>query len=151
MQLEEILAEWDKDVEINYTELGEEARKIPRLHAKYLRMLTMEKLTLKQLESKFKKFKFTKQQYYLDGPSNMAEFEQKKKEWKTVPEIQRTIPRTLVDGYLEVDEDIDTMKLRLELAQTKIDALDFIMKSIMQRSYLINNMITWQQWNGGGK
>lgn len=151
MKLEEILAAWDEDSKIDSTELGEEARKIPRLHAKYLRWLSTEKMTLRSLESEYRRFRFEKQQYYIEGPENIQEYEEKQKLWKTVPNRQRTVLRTAVDDHLDADIDVDTLRLKKELCQTKIEALEMIMSEIMYRNNKISSMIQWEQWKGGGK
>jgi len=151
MQLEEYLSTWDTDTLMNYDECGQEARKIPILHAKYLRWLSLEKLTLKQLDIQYKKLCYDKYDFFKNGSANIADFAEKSKNWKVLPEKNKTIPIGVIDQMIEVDEDVVNLKMRKELCQTKIEALEYIMKQIMTRSYVINNMITWQQWNGGGK
>ena len=38
MTLDEVLEEWHKDSQLDRTELGEEALKIPQLHSKYYKL-----------------------------------------------------------------------------------------------------------------
>ena len=54
MTLEEIQQHWDRDSEVDRTELGNEATKIPQLHSKYFKMFSTERLKLKQMEGKAK-------------------------------------------------------------------------------------------------
>ena len=149
MQLEEILAEWDVDKEMDSTELGEEARRIPRLHAKYLRYLMTEKTVLRQLESAHRRLLIEKQEYYVDGAANIAEYEQKKIIWKTVPAKGKRYIRSTVEQFFAVDDDVDTSRLTKETSQIKIEALEIIMKSIFTRGYLVSNQIDWAKWKGG--
>ena len=64
MQLDDILSEWRKDAEIDRTELGEEALKIPQLHSKYYNIYSKERLQLRRLESELKVLQKLKYEYY---------------------------------------------------------------------------------------
>ena len=50
MKLEEIQELWNRDREIDYTELGTESIRIPLIHDKYLKIFTQEKIRLKSVE-----------------------------------------------------------------------------------------------------
>ena len=52
MKLDQLVEEWGKDVNIDRTELGDEALNIPKLHHKYRTLLIDEKLVLKNLKNK---------------------------------------------------------------------------------------------------
>ena len=47
MNLEEIQELWNRDREIDYTELGTESIRIPQIHDKYLKIIQMKELNLK--------------------------------------------------------------------------------------------------------
>ena len=49
MKLEEIHEQWSKDCEMSPFELGSEALKVPKLHSKYLRYFSEEKMILKKI------------------------------------------------------------------------------------------------------
>jgi hypothetical protein len=51
MKLEQIFAEWEKDSNIDQTELGEESLKISKLHHKYFQILTYERVQHRKLEA----------------------------------------------------------------------------------------------------
>ena len=50
MKLEEIQELWNRDREIDYTELGTESIRIPQIHDKYLKIYTDERIKLKGLD-----------------------------------------------------------------------------------------------------
>ena len=50
MTLQEIQTLWSKDAEIDRTDLGEEASKIPQIHSKYFKIFSTERLKLRQME-----------------------------------------------------------------------------------------------------
>ena len=60
MKLDDIYVEWGTDSEIDSTELGNEALKIPKLHNKYFKIYTHEKLILRKFETQFKQLKLLK-------------------------------------------------------------------------------------------
>jgi hypothetical protein len=55
LKLEDIQELWHKDSEINYTELGTESISIPRIHDKYLKIFTDERIRLKGFEFELSK------------------------------------------------------------------------------------------------
>ena len=66
MTLEDIFELWSKDCDIDRTELGEESLKIAQLHAKYFKIFSTERLSLRKLQSDLKvlkKYKYDSIQY----------------------------------------------------------------------------------------
>ena len=57
MTIDEILENWQVDVKIDKTELGDEALNIPKLHHKYYQIYVKEKLILRKQESEMKQLK----------------------------------------------------------------------------------------------
>ena len=53
MKLSELQEEWVKDAPIDQTNLGQEAARVPTLHAKYLSILSKTKLQLRKAESDY--------------------------------------------------------------------------------------------------
>jgi hypothetical protein len=51
---------------------------------------------------------------------------------------------------MEADEDLCTIILKISYQQEKIECLESIIKSIMNRGYLIKNAIEWQKFTMGG-
>ena len=51
MKIEDIFELWQTDTNIDRTELGDEALKIPKLHHKYFQIYSAEKLLLKKYEA----------------------------------------------------------------------------------------------------
>lgn len=78
MKLDDIYQEWEKDSEINRSELGDEALRIPKLHHKYFKIFTQERLILRKLEFDLKQVKLEKFEFFTQGPTP----EQHEKGWK---------------------------------------------------------------------
>ena len=51
MKFEEIFSNWEKDSEIDKTNLAEESLRIPKLHHKYYTMFVAERSVLRKLEA----------------------------------------------------------------------------------------------------
>jgi len=60
MNIEEIMKLWEEDTNIDKTEIGDEAIKVPKLHSKYYNILIKEKLLLRKLEAEMKQLKLDK-------------------------------------------------------------------------------------------
>jgi len=142
MTLEQIIDNWKKDSPIRGDELGEEAGNVAILHQRYLEWFTKERLTLRKLESDMKKLKLEKWEHYIQGPSK----ETKEKGWK-IP-ARGAVIKSDAGLYIDADDDINTLQLKIDYQKEKVDALESIIKMINNRGYAIKNMIDYLQWSG---
>lgn len=140
MTLEEILESWENDCVVDKTELAEESLKIPGLHSKYLKILSTEKLKLKKLESDHKILKLEKYEFYTQGHTE----DTMKRGWN-LP-AKGMILKADIPMYMEADEDIINSTLKISYQNEKIEALDTIIKSIMNRGYQIKSAIDWNKF-----
>ena len=69
MTLDEIFDLWSDDTQIDRTELGNAALELAKLHHKYYRIFSQERLTHKKLEADMKQLKLDKYEFYVDGPT----------------------------------------------------------------------------------
>jgi hypothetical protein len=51
--------------------------------------------------------------------------------------------------YLDADDDIINITLKVGLQQEKIELLESIIKLVMNRNYIIRNAIDWQKFTMG--
>ena len=63
-KIEELLEMWRKDCDIDRTEPGKALLDIPKLHSKYLTILSKHRLLSKEAEFKYNKMKRLKWEYY---------------------------------------------------------------------------------------
>ena len=144
MSIDEILEQRQQDTKIDRTELGDEALNIPKLHHKYFKIFTNERLNLRKLESELKQLKLDKYEFLTQGPNE----ETKDKGWR-LP-AKGMILKGDIPMYLEADQDIINLSLKIGLQQEKIELLDSIIKSIMNRNFVIKNAIDWNRFTMGG-
>jgi hypothetical protein len=143
MNIDDIHVEWEKDTDMNPSNLTEEARKIPKLHAKYYRYYTYEHSVQRKMEADLKRLKVLRTEWH-DG--SMAEEDLKEYGWE--PNLKRT-PKGYQKDLLEADSFIIKMKLKIGDATEKVDLLENIIKSINNRGFLITNMINFEKFRTG--
>jgi hypothetical protein len=143
MKIDEILDLWKEDCKVDPTEIGEESIKIAKLHHKYYQILVHERLILKSRESEMKKLKLEKYEFFTQGPNE----ETKSKGWN-LP-AKGIILKTDIPMYLEADEDIIQLSLKIGIQAEKIDLLESIIKAIMNRGYNLKLVLDWEKFKNG--
>lgn len=144
MKLEEILDLWKEDSSIDNTEIGDEAIKIAKLHHKYYQILVGERFLLRSHEAEMKKLKLEKHEFFTQGPDEDTQ----KKGWK-LP-AKGLILKSDIPMYMDADDDIIKLSLRIGIQQEKIDLLESIIKTIMNRGYNLKVALEWQRFISGG-
>jgi Recombination, repair and ssDNA binding protein UvsY len=143
MKLDQIHEEWSKDCIIDDTELARESSRIPILHSKYLRYLSNERMTLKTLDGEYAELRQDKSDR-LTGVMSKEELDIRG--W--LPERRRYL-KGEIEQALESDRDVIEMNLRMALQKEKADVLDSIVRSIMNRNFIVGNMINWKKFTAG--
>lgn len=143
MKVEDILALWETDSKIDNTEIGDEAMKIAQLHHKYYQILINERFVLKSHEAEMKKLKLQKYEFYSQGPNE----ETQKKGWKLPP--KGIILKADIPMYMEADEDIIKLSLKIGIQLEKIDFLESTVKMLMNRGYHLKVALEWQKFVNG--
>ena len=140
MTLEELQELAEKDLQINDSELDLESIKIPQLHNKYLKFYTKFKLLLDRSREDFKLLKREKWEYFT-GKADSEVYEKKPFNLK--------ILRNDVDKYIDSDDDIRRLNLKIKYQETIVDYLDRTLKNIMNRGFQIKSSIDWKKFTSG--
>ena len=142
MNLSEIQDQVKRDLRINDLELDIESLRIPRLHTKYLQLLTENSLKLKKVNAELAVLKRNKWIYYTGKAS-----EDVYKEKGDFPLKLKTKDeeRTFIDA----DEEIQKKKSEVEYYETAVEYLQEIVKQIGQRNFQIKNAIEWRKFEAG--
>jgi hypothetical protein len=143
MTLDEIFDLWEQDAKIDTSELGKIALDIPKLHHKYFKLFSRERLLQKKLQAELKQLKLEKSEFFADGPTE----DQRDKGWK-LP-AKGKILRTDVGRYVDADQDIINLNLKIAYQQEKIDLLESIIKVIVNRGFQVNAAISWERFKVG--
>lgn len=143
MKLDDIHSLWADDCNIDRTELGEESLRIPKLHSKYLRMYSEERMLLRKLEEERKELVKLKHDYYR---GILPEEDLKANGWTP---FQLSVLKSDVPLYLDADQDVIKLNLKISVQQEKVDTLEAIVRSISNRGYLIKNAIEYEKFKVG--
>lgn len=144
MNIEEIMELWNTDTNVDKTELGDESLKIPKLHSKYYTIMIKERLLLRKYYEEMKRLKLDKYEFFTQGPSE----ETKEKGWRLPP--KGMILKGDIPMYMDADQDIIDLNLKIGLQQEKVDYLESIIKTIINRNFVIKNAIEWNRFTMGG-
>jgi len=137
------MAEWDKDCQIDETELGTESTNIPKLHNKYLKIFMSERMRLLKLKSEFKRTRRNLLEYYL-GELDQHELAELGRD-----QFYKKLLKNEVDLYIDSDDIITDITIRVAAQQEKVDYVESIIKSINTRGFQIKNAIEWNRFITG--
>ena len=143
MKLEEIHEEWSRDAKINHLDLSNESLNTAKLHAKYLQVLSMERMKLRKLRQEKNELVLAKTEYFM-GKLDLDEM--KSRGWE--PFALRLLKQD-VPTYLEADKDLIRLNLQMGLIEEKVETLEAIMKNISNRGFQIKNYIDWKKFENG--
>jgi len=144
MKLEDIMSSWEADSVIDKTELGDAALNITKLHEKYIKMYTTEKLLYTKSSKEYKVLWKDKYEFYTQGPSQ----ETQAKGWVMPPKGR--IVKQEIDIYMEADPDLISHEIKLETLKAKLEYLESVLKIIHNMNYKIRAAIDWTKFVSGG-
>lgn len=143
MKTDELISEWEKDSEIDKTELGKESLRIPQLHSKYLKEFYLAKSTYTKLNADYKNLYKLKHQYY-QGILSKEELEERGWEPQSLKILKSDIP-----VYIDSDHDLQTIQTKIQLTEDKIGIIENIIRTLNNRGYLLKNCIEWEKFKMG--
>jgi hypothetical protein len=147
LTLEQVLEHWKKDCEIDDMELDKSSRETPKLHAKYIELLSTAKLQKQRKEMEYKKLLKDKFMWY-NGKLDKKVMDDKG--WEYDPFDGMTKPlKSDMDYFYESDPQIQALQSQIEYWKTMIDTLSEIVSNITWRHQTISNMIKWRQFTSG--
>jgi hypothetical protein len=143
MKIEEIISEWDKDCKIDETELATESANIPKIHNKYLKIFMKERVQLIRMKAEQKKTKRLLTEYYL-GELDRDELKELGRD-----QFYKKVLKQEIDTYIDSDDMMIEIILKVSLQNEKVDYLESILKSINNRGFQIKNAIDWNRFISG--
>ena len=143
MKLEEIQELWNRDREIDISELATESIRIPQIHDKYLKVYVDEKIKLRKLQLNLAKISKMKSDYY---SGRMSQEELDRLEWQ--PFLVKVL-KGEVNSYVESDDDIIKLKETIALMEEKINYIDSVIRMINNRGFQIKSAIDWIKYKDG--
>ena len=145
IDLKQIHDMWSRDSEIKM-HLDESSRETPKLHAKYLELLSTTKLQLKRAEFQQKILLKEKWLYY---NGKMSQEDVVEKGWDPDPFDGLKILKGEMDYYYDSDPEIQKSEEKIQYYKTVIDTLEQIISNLNWRHQTIGNIIKWKQFESG--
>ena len=90
-----------------------------------------------------KRLKLDKYEFFTQGPDE----ETQQKGWK-LP-AKGLILKADIPMYMDADEDIIKLSLKIGVQQEKIELLESIIKTLINRGYNIKTALDWQRFING--
>jgi hypothetical protein len=141
-QIEELLEMWRKDSEIDRTEPGKALLDIPKMHSKYLAILSRHRMLSKDAEFKYNKMKRLKWEYYT-GKLDKETLD--KYGWEPFPyTLKADLPT-----YLESDNDIRKYVASKAVHDEMVDICTAILKELNSRTFQLRDFIAWEKFIQG--
>ena len=141
IDLDGIQEMWNKDSIIDPDNLHTESLNIPVLHSKYSEIFNTILLLTKKAQQQKKNIRHERYEYYSG---------------KADPEIyvQNPFPKKVRDKetmqkYLDADEKLSGVSLKIDYYETMLSYLEEILKQITNRTYQIKNSIEFMRFTSG--
>jgi hypothetical protein len=141
VSLEIIQEMWQKDSEVNQDELDTESLKIPQLHAKYYQLYNTILLLRKQAEQQHSSILLERRKFYMGKAETQVYIDE--------PFPYKVRDKEDLKLYLEADEKISKIRLKIDYYDTMLKYLEEILKQISNRTYQIKNAIEWRRFTAG--
>lgn len=145
MKLTELQDLWKTDCHIEMTNLGNEAANVPKLHAKYLALLTSAKLQLRKTEAEYLRLRRLKERYFR---GELSKEELSELGWEQY--LNNRPLKTEMDNVLQTDDELIKQYDKVEYAKTIVYHLEQIIRSINSRTWDIKSAIEWYKFTNGG-
>ena len=141
IDLDKIQKMWEKDSKIDIDNLHTESLNIPVLHAKYYDLYNTINLLKKKAEHQKKKIRHERYEYFTGkaDPDVYAEN----------PFPKKIRDKETLQGYLDSDEKLSNVILKIEYYETLLNYIESILKVIQNRTYQIKNAIEFIKFQAG--
>jgi hypothetical protein len=142
--LDELHDEWEQDSEVDKTEIGDELLKIPRLHSKYLRVLSYHTAQSKELSISFIKAKKIRYEYYqgdLNNPDDLAKY-------GFEPMVKRIL-KSDIPLYIESDPTLLSISRKKNVHDEIVSATTAILKELNSRTFQLRTFVDYEKFING--
>ena len=139
--IEMIKSMWEKDSHIDIDNLHEESLKVPVLHAKYYEIYNNLVLLKTKAEQQRKNIRHERYEYY-SGKSDPDVYVKN-------PFPKKVRDKDAMQKYLDADEKLSTVSMKIEYYQVMINYIDSILKQVSNRTYQIKNSIEFLRFSAG--
>ena len=141
LDLDTIQKMWEQDSRIDPDNLHTESLNIPILHSKYFEIYNTIILLKKKAEQQKKNIRHQRYEYFTGKADPDVYLEN--------PFPKKVRDKETLQGYLDSDEKLSQISLKVEYYETMLMYIDSILKMIANRTYQIKNAIEFMRFNAG--
>jgi hypothetical protein len=138
MNLETIQSMWEKDSQIDKFNIHDESAKIPSLHAKYFDIYNTIKLLREKAQAQDSTVRLERYNYYTGKASPEV--------YEDDPFPYKVREKDAIQRHMAADEKIQTIELKIKYYNVMLTYLEDIIKQINNRSFMLKNIIDWNNW-----
>ena len=142
--LEAIMEQWERDSDVDATEPGKEILRIPLLHNKYNKYLSLHNLSAKRTGLEYDKIKKLKWMYYT-GKLDQEELD--KLGWEPF----RFTLKSDISVYLDGDDDLNKLKRKKAYHEEAAKFCEYVMKELQARTYQLRAYMDWEKFIQGAR
>lgn len=137
-----LLSQWDTDSQIDSSEPGVALLNIPRLHAKYLRVLSRHSVLAKKVEGDLAALRKVKADYY-GGRLEKEELD------KLGLQQFKYLLKNEVKDYVDADADVIALSRKKAAHDEVVRLCEAIVRELNARTYQLRSYIDYLRWSSG--
>ena len=141
IDLDTIQKMWEEDAKIDPDNLHTESLNIPTLHAKYFEIYNNIFLLRKKADQQKRNIRHNRYEYY-SGKADPEVYQED-------PFPKKIRDKDTLQKYLDADEKLSSVCLKIDYYDTMLVYLESILKVIQNRTYQIKNAIEFMRFNSG--
>ena len=132
---------WEKDAKMDPDNLHTESLNIPILHSKYYEIYNNIYLLRKKAEQQRKNIRHERNEYFAGKADPVVYLEN--------PFPKKIRDKETMQKYLDADEKLSGISLKIDYYETMLSYLEEILKQITNRTYQIKNSIEFMRFTSG--
>jgi hypothetical protein len=144
VNIEALMEEWVKDAAWDETEPQKALANIPKLHAKYLRIMTHHNLISKKVISEYHSRRKIKWEYYSGDLNNPEDLEK----YGLEPMMKKVL-RADLQHYLDSDTELNNILLKKVMHEEIVDFCKNVLKELNNRTWQLKEYMSWERFVGG--
>jgi hypothetical protein len=139
-----LMEEWVKDAPYDETEPQRAMANIPKLHAKYLRIMSHHNLIVKKLGAEYNSKRKIKYDYIagdLNNPEDLASH--------GLEPMMKKVLRSDIPMWLDSDNELNNILLKKVIHEEIVDFCKSVLKELNNRTFQLKAYMDWERFIGG--
>jgi lysyl-tRNA synthetase class II len=142
--IDALMEEWVNDASYDETEPQKAMANIPKLHAKYLRIMTHHNLLVKKFVFEYNSRRKIKWEYYngdLNNPEDLEKY--------GLEPMMKKVLRADLQHYLDSDTELNSILLKKVMHEEIVEFCKQVLKELNNRTWQLKEYMSWERFIGG--